>query len=542
VSATRDLETVQEVVGAALASLEASRRRIDDLNVYPVPDGDTGTNLTMTVRAVAEAVEESQASDRQSLARDVARGALMGARGNSGVILSQIVRGAADVLAQSSNGIDGPLAARALRGAADAAYRAVRRPVEGTMLSVIRELAEEAETRSAVAEALGELLVDLVRRGEEAVARTPEQLAVLREAGVVDAGGAGLLELVRGVAAAVSGEPVPDARPAGEPLTVDAIHQERSRYRYCTVFLVEGEHLDRERLEGALEVLGDSLLVVGDESALKVHVHTDDPGAALSLGTAAGAIDRIEIANMHQQTEERERRLLAAVPDPDLARSGVVAVVAGAGNRRLFESLAAGVGPIRLVEGGQTMNPSTADLLAAVAELTAVEAILLPNNANVLLAAEQAALHAERPVVVVPSDSIPAGLAAMVVFDGASAAAENAEEMRRAVASVATGEVTIASRDVRLNGVSIRKGEWVGLAAGDPVAGGRDFDTVAAAVVAHLLVEGVSGSRELLTLLTGADAPQLAPLLRRLAETYPELEVDVQEGGQPHYPLLLSAE
>jgi fatty acid kinase len=542
VSATRDLETVQEVVGAALASLEASRRRIDDLNVYPVPDGDTGTNLTMTVRAVAEAVEESQASDRQSLARDVARGALMGARGNSGVILSQIVRGAADVLAQSSNGIDGPLAARALRGAADAAYRAVRRPVEGTMLSVIRELAEEAETRSAVAEALGELLVDLVRRGEEAVARTPEQLAVLREAGVVDAGGAGLLELVRGVAAAVSGEPVPDARPAGEPLTVDAIHQERSRYRYCTVFLVEGEHLDRERLEGALEVLGDSLLVVGDESALKVHVHTDDPGAALSLGTAAGAIDRIEIANMHQQTEERERRLLAAVPDADLARSGVVAVVAGAGNRRLFESLAAGVGPIRLVEGGQTMNPSTADLLAAVAELTAVEAILLPNNANVLLAAEQAALHAERPVVVVPSDSIPAGLAAMVVFDGASAAAENAEEMRRAVASVATGEVTIASRDVRLNGVSIRKGEWVGLAAGDPVAGGRDFDTVAAAVVAHLLVEGVSGSRELLTLLTGADAPQLAPLLRRLAETYPELEVDVQEGGQPHYPLLLSAE
>jgi DAK2 domain fusion protein YloV len=543
-SATRDLEIVQEVVAAALATLEASRRRIDDLNVYPVPDGDTGTNLTLTVRAVAEAVEASQASDRHSLARDVARGALMGARGNSGVILSQILRGVADVLAQSTNGIDSPLAARAFRSASDAAYRAVRRPVEGTMLSVIRELAEEAETRSAVAAALGELLVDLVRRGEEAVARTPEQLAVLREAGVVDAGGAGLLELVRGVASAVSGEQVPEAPPADEPLTVEAVHQERSRYRYCTVFVVEGDRLDRERLEGELELLGDSLLVVGDESALKVHVHTDDPGAALSLGTAAGTIDRIEIANMHEQTEQRERRLLAAVPEPEpqTARTGVVAVVAGAGNRRLFESLAAPVGPIRVVEGGQTMNPSTSDLLAAVQALVADEAILLPNNSNVLLAAEQAALHAERPVVVVPSDSIPAGLAAMVAFDGARGAAENAEEMREAVASVAAGEVTVASRDVHLNGVSIRKGEWVGLAGGDPVAGGADFDDVAAAVVERLLDNGTGEPRELLTLLTGVEEPSLDGLLQRLADAHPTLEVDVHEGGQPHYPLLLSAE
>jgi fatty acid kinase len=545
-SATGDLEAVQQVVGAALASLEASRRRIDDLNVYPVPDGDTGTNLTMTVRALAQAVEESQASDRQSLARDVARGALMGARGNSGVILSQIVRGAADVLAQSVDGIDTPLAAKALRGASDAAYRAVRRPVEGTMLSVIRELAEEAEQRSLIAEALGQLLVDLVRRGEEAVARTPEQLDVLREAGVVDAGGAGLLELVRGVALAVSGEPVPEAPAREEPLGVEAIHQELSRYRYCTVFVVEGEQLDRAGLEAALDSLGDSLLVVGDESALKVHVHTDDPGAALSLGTAAGTIDGIEIANMHEQTEQRERRLLTAVPDAEPvrepARTGVVAVVAGAGNRRLFESLAAGTGPIRVVEGGQTMNPSTSDLLAGVRALEADEAILLPNNSNVLLAAEQAALHAEQPVVVVPSDSIPAGLAAMVAFDGARGAAENATEMREAVASVSTGEVTVASRDVQLNGVAIRKGEWLGLAGGEPVAGGTDFDDVAAAVVEELLGTGPDGPRELLTLLTGADRPGLDALLARLGESHPGLEVDVQDGGQPHYPLLLSAE
>jgi uncharacterized protein len=539
VTAATDLDAVQRVVDAALASLEASRRRIDDLNVYPVPDGDTGTNLTLTVRAVASAVEESHASDRKSLARDVARGALMGARGNSGVIFSQIVRGAADVLAETLDGVNPQIAARALRGATDAAYRAVRRPVEGTMLSVIRELAEEAEARSNGTSPLGDLLIELVRRGEAAVARTPEQLAVLRDAGVVDAGGAGLLELVRGVAAAVSGEPVPEAPPADEPTTVEAIHQELSRYRYCTVFLVEGEHLDRERLEDQLEQLGDSLLVVGDEDALKVHVHTDDPGAALSLGTQIGTIDRIEIANMHEQTQQREERLLASVLDTptERAHTGIVAVVAGDGNRRLFENAAA-TGPIRIVEGGQTMNPSTADLLAAVAELDADEAILLPNNSNVLLAAEQAALHADRPVEVVGSGSIPAGLAALLAFDGGRAAADNAAEMREAVDAVVTGEVTVASRDVEWSGVAIRNGEWLGLVDGEPVAGGESFDDVAAAVVEQLLAE----PRDVLTLFTGADPQPLDGLLERIAEAHPSLEVDVQEGGQAHYPLLLSAE
>jgi len=541
VSAAADLDIVQRVVGAALASLEASRSRIDDLNVYPVPDGDTGTNLTLTMRAVATAVDESQASDRRSLARDVARGALMGARGNSGVIFSQIVRGAADVLAETLDGVDPPTCARALRGATDAAYRAVRRPVEGTMLSVIRELAEEAEARSTSngTSPLGELLIELVRRGEAAVARTPEQLAVLREAGVVDAGGAGLLELVRGVAAAISGEPIPEAPPSLESVGVEAIHQELSPYRYCTVFLVEGEGLDRERLEDRLELLGDSLLVVGDETALKVHVHTDDPGAALSLGTAVGTIDGIEIANMHEQTQQREQRLLAAVPEAptERAHTGVVAVVAGDGNRRLFENAAA-TGPIRIVEGGQTMNPSTADLLAAVAELDADEAILLPNNSNVILAAEQAAQHSDKQVEVVPSGSIPAGLAALLAFDGSLGAADNAAEMREVVGAVATGEVTIASRDVEWNGVAIRKGEWLGLADGDPVAGGTSFDDVATAVVERLLAE----PRDVLTLLTGADGQPLDGLIERIAAAHPSLEVDVQEGGQPHYPLLLSAE
>jgi uncharacterized protein len=537
VSAEGDLELVRGLVGGALASLETSRSRIDDLNVYPVPDGDTGTNLTLTVRAVAEALGSTEPADRPGLAHAVARAALMGARGNSGVILSQIVRGAADVLAESANGIDPALTARALRGASDAAYRAVRRPVEGTMLSVIRELAEEAERRAAESDPLGDLLVELVRHGEDAVARTPEQLDVLREAGVVDAGGAGLVELLRGVAGAVSGESVPEApEVATEVAGEDAVHIEPSRYRYCTVFVVEGDALDRDGLEAELERLGDSLLVVGDQTALKVHIHTDDPGSALSLGTAAGTIKGVDINDMHEQQEQRERRL-SLVPSTR-TKSGVVAVVAGNGNRRLFESLAEPVGTIRVVSGGQTANPSTAELVEALEELEADEAILLPNNPNVRLVAEHAAAQAGRPAEVVPTESIPAGLAALVAYDGARTATENAAEMTAAAAAVATGEVTHASRDVDLNGLAIRSGQWLGLADGDPVAGGDDFAEVALQVVKRLLAE----PRTVLTLLTGEEPPPLDGLLERLASAQPELEVEVHEGGQPHYPLLLGAE
>ena len=524
-----ELDVVRGWVDGALSSLEASRQRIDDLNVYPVPDGDTGTNLTLSVRAMRDSLAGSTAPDRATLVREATRAALMGARGNSGVIFSQIVRGTAEVLGEAEV-LDGAALARALRSASDAAYRAVRRPVEGTMLSVTRELAEEAEARASSAPA--DVLLELVRRGEEAVARTPEQLDVLREAGVVDAGGAGLLEIVRGLAAAATGRPVPEAPPSLEAVGVDAIHQELSRYRYCTVFLVEGEALDQEALEAELDRLGDSLLVVGDSTALKVHVHTDDPGAALSLGTAVGTIERVEIANMHEQTHQREERLLEAVADR--AHSGVVAVVAGDGNRRLFESL----GATRIVEGGQTMNPSTADLVAAVESVDADEVLLLPNNANVILAAEQAAKLTSRPVEVIHSDSIPAGLAAMVSFDPDRSAAENVEEMREALELVATGEVTVASRDVELNGLAIRKGAWLGLAEGRPVAGGDSFDEVAGAVVERLLAE----PRGILTLLKGADEPDLEGLLERLRENHPSVELDVQDGGQPHYPLLLSAE
>jgi uncharacterized protein len=518
-----DLERVRELARAGLASLEAHRRRIDDLNVYPVPDGDTGTNLTLTCRAVVDELGQLGETDRQAIARTMTRAALLGARGNSGVIFSQIVRGAADVLGVGDTAADDTLA-RAFRSASDAAYGAVREPVEGTMLSAIRALAEEAERRP------GDPWPALTRAGDAAVARTQEQLDVLRQAGVVDAGAAGLVEIVRGVAAAIAGEEIPSPVES-EPLALTAIHQELSRYRYCTTFVLEGDGLDREALESQLERLGDSLLVVGDRTALKVHVHTDDPGGALSLGTAIGVIDRVEIANMHEQTQAREGRLREA---PAEACSAAVAVVAGDGNRALFESLGAG----RIVTGGQTMNPSTADLVAAIEEAPGAEVVLLPNNSNVVLAAQQAAGVAGKPVEVVTTDSIPAGLAAMLAFDPSRSASENAAEMRQAAGAVATGEVAVASRDAQLNGVRVRKGEFLGLVADRAVAGGADFDAVATAVVDRLLAE----PRGVLTLLTGDEAPALDVLLEAIRAGHPDVEVDVQSGGQPHYPLLVSAE
>src|SRR5438876_6912700 len=453
----------------------------------------------------------------------------MGARGNSGVILSQIVRGIAESL-EAEGPLDGGVVARALRGGSDAAYRAVRNPVEGTMLTAIRALAEAAEAEQS--RPVAELLELLVTRGEVAVARTQEQLDVLREAGVVDAGAAGLVELLRGIASVVAGQPLPEEPPV-ERASVEAAHQELSRFRYCTTFVIEGE-LDPDALETEYERLGDSLLVVGDEHALKVHVHTDDPAAALAIGTRVGTIENVEIADMHRQTRARERRLLAAVPDPPPAATGIVAVVAGAGNQRLFESL----GAMQIVEGGQTMNPAAAELLAAIEAANAPEAILLPDNCNIVLVCEEAVVLAAKPARVVPTTSMQAGLAALVAFNPELSAGENESAMVEAAARIATGAVTTASRNVSLKGRAVEVGEYVGLLDGGPVTGGAEFEPVARAILEGLLAE----PREVVTLLTGEEEPDLSRLLAELEQSNPELEIEVHEGGQPHYPLLVSAE
>ncbi len=531
------LEIVRQVARAALQNLEAHRQRIDDLNVYPVPDGDTGTNLVLTLRSIVETLDKSSAEGSEAVAKELSRAALMGARGNSGVIFSQIVRGFVDVLGQSGD-VNTSRLRRAFRVASDAAYRAVKRPVEGTMLTVIREMAEEGERKQNRLLSPAEFLAAVLARGEDAVERTPELLDVLRDAGVVDAGGAGLVEITRGLAIGMAGEALPDAPVESEALGFDAIHQELSQYRYCTVFLIEGDRLDQAALESALEELGDSLLVVGDESALKVHVHTDEPGLALSAGTAVGVVEGVEIANMHVQTSQRAERLAEAgarsLPALVTLETGLVAVCPGQGNRRLFESL----GATRVIEGGQTMNPATSEILDAIEATPADEVIVLPNNANVILTAEQAVGLSSKPVRIVPSRSVQAGLAAMGRYVATNSPARNEEDMLEALSAVTTGEVTVASRDATLDGITISKGAYLGLVDDAVVVSGEDLDTVVNEVVERVL----DGDREWLGLLAGEDAPPLDRLVASLQRDHPDVQIEAHHGGQPHYPLLLVAE
>jgi DAK2 domain fusion protein YloV len=530
-----ELELVRHLARSALQNLEAHRRRIDDLNVYPVPDGDTGTNLVLTLRSVVEALEASTAADSEAVAHDVTRAALMGARGNSGVIFSQVVRGFVDVLGEHE-GLSSPLLARAFRGASDTAYRAVKRPVEGTMLTVIREMAEEGERDANKRLRPPEFLGAVLARGEDALARTPEMLDVLRDAGVVDAGGAGLVEIARGMVYGATGESIPDSSIEAEPLGFEAIHQELSEYRYCTGFVVEGQALDKDALESQLERIGDSLLVVGDSTALKVHIHTNDPGQALAFGTALGVVEGVEIANMHHQTAQREERLLeGATASVTTLETGLVAVCPGQGNRRLFE----GLGATRVIEGGQSMNPSAAELLEAIEAVPTDDVLVLPNNSNVILTAEQAAGLSTKQVRVIPSSSVQAGFAAMSRFLSTASAEENEREMSAELAEAATGEITIASRDATLDGIDIEEGAYLGLVDGTATASGQDLDLVVNEVVDRVVADGKS----VLTILTGEGAPVLDGLLSAIETRHSDLEViDVHEGGQPHYPLLVVAQ
>jgi uncharacterized protein len=517
---------------AALQNLEANRRRIDDLNVYPVPDGDTGTNLVLTLRRIVEAIEESEAETPEALADEVFHVALRAGKGNSGVIFSQIVRGFAKSLGAAGGVTSGSLAA-AFRAGSDFAYRAVSTvgPVEGTIITVAREMAEEAESAAAESAAPVELLDRVLARGEDALARTPEMLEVLARAGVVDAGGAGLVEIVRGVAFAANGKEVPSAPVLEEELGVDAVHQELSQYRYCTGFVVEGENIDASAFEAELAKLGDSLLVVGDETAVKVHVHTDDPGAAISAATARGAIDEVEINDMHAQTVAREARLSAVLPRPQLA-TALVVVSQGAGNREIFVNEHATV-----VEGGQTTNPTVGEIVDAIEAAPAEAVIVLPNNSNVLLAAQEAAALSGKDVRVVPTRSIQAGIVVLERYVASNDVARNEREMVAKLEGITTGEVTVASKEATLDGLEIREGSYFGLVDGRAVSTGPGLEEVALEVVVHA-AEG----HDSVVLVTGEDAPGIDGLLDAIAKVRSDLEPYVIDGGQPHYPLLVAAE
>jgi fatty acid kinase len=534
----------------ALAHLESRRQEINDLNVFPVADGDTGDNMALTLQACLEEVDRLAAVDRPldeiargEIVESVARAALLGARGNSGVILSQLIRGAAEELvSRPGELIDPVLLGAAMARAAQRAYASVRAPAEGTMLTVMRDMAAHVASRLAHMETprlgpdaegdeqervLADVLEEAIVAGEASVRRGPELLPVLREAGVVDAGGYGVIVIFAGVVAALRGEAAAPQLEHHAPARISHPEHQSSTYRYCTNFAVTGADLDDARYVGALEELGDSVLVVGDRTTLKVHVHTDDPETAIAVFAGAGEVSRLDVADMRAQVAQRDARLAGNGHAPPAARTGVLAVVSGPGMARLYESLGAHV-----LDGGPTLNPSTHELLAGIHSVPAEEVVVLPNSANVIMAAERAAELAEKAVRVVASRSQQAGLAAAVALTPAADADANADAMRVAIAGVRTGAVAPAARDDAAG--RFETGDAIGFVEDELVAWGAAAPTLEAVLTA------LAADAELVTCIAGESAPLDAEAIAALAPASVELELE--DGGQPSYWWLLSAE
>ena len=548
-----NLDRFRAVVAAALSHLEARREEVNDLNVFPVADGDTGDNMALTLRAVLDELDRLVAEERdrtideigrEEIVDAVARAALLGARGNSGVILSQLIRGAAEELvSRPGELVDATLIGAAMARAVDRAYASVREPAEGTILTVVREMAHRIATELAHTPdtrldpdappehqdaAIAAILEPAVEEGVESVRRTPELLPVLREAGVVDAGGHALTVIFAGVVAALRGTQAPEIEHHA-PARVTHPEHASETYRYCTNFAVTGDGLDALPFREQLERIGDSVLVVGDQHTLKVHVHTDDPEAATRLFGDAGEVSHLDVADMHAQVLERAEKLSGNGhgPPAPVHRCAALAVVAGQGMRSLFESLGA-----HTVDGGPTLNPSTMEILAAIHEVPAEEVVVLPNSANVIMAAERAAELSEKLVLVEPTRSQQAGLTAAVALDPSKSAEENGVAMHGAVVELCIGSVAPAARD-DVHGRFVA-GDAVGFVEEEIIAWG-DPETTLAAVIRSL-----ARGNEIVTCISGDGAPLSEERILALAPE--DVELEVRDGGQPAYWWLLAAE
>ena len=536
------------VLEAGLAALEARREEVNELNVFPVPDGDTGDNMVLTLRAVLDELDRLATAlpdatvagiSRDEIVASVARAALLGARGTSGVILSQLIRGAAEELASRPGELVDPvLISAALARAVDQAYGSVREPVEGTILTVAREmgvqiasdLARMRDARlpdDASAEVQNAVIAALVERaleaGEASLRRGPDLLPVLRQAGVVDAGGYALTLVFAGFIGALrDGEHRPVEHRTGRARVTRPQHSSTT-YRYCASFAVTGTEVEPQRFRAALERLGDAVLIVGDQSTLKVHLHTDDPDAATGLFSSLGAISHLDVADMRAQVERREERMVAPGP----AVSDAIAVSTGAGMRALFESLG-----VRALDGGPALDPSSLDLLAAIHASRAEQVVVLPNSTAALSAARRAASLSDKAVSVVPSLSPQAGLAAAVTLDPTMDAAHNAQAMRRALEHVRTGAVAPARLDDEEG--RFRAGDAVGYIEEEIVAWGRPREAL------REVLEQLAHDAELITCLRGADAPLDDGTVQALA--HGDVEFELSDGGQQGQWWLLSAE
>ena len=548
---------LRDTVIAFRDTVRAHAGEINRLNVYPVPDGDTGTNMARTLDAVVAEMEKSGV-ELDPTCTAISHGSLMGARGNSGVILSQILRGVANTLKEANDGTASKVA-DSLKNASLAAYQAVLKPIEGTILTVVRETADAAQASAAAGASLVVMLRAARDAGRLALARTPEMLPVLKEAGVVDAGGAGFMFFMDAALYVVSGEPLPVPAPfdgvAADPFEALA-HRgvgDVSELRYEVMYFVDLPDANIEPFKQSWGEIGDSIVVVGGDGLWNCHVHTNDIGAAIEVALDnGGRPHQIRVTDLFEEVAEehahREAALKGEAP-PVLVRRGpsaagmpsvtcaVVAVCSGDGLSELFDQL----GVQGVVTGGQTLNPSTAELLAAVEAVNADQVIVLPNNKNIIPVAEQLAGLTKKIVVVVPTRSMPEALAALIVYDPEASAEINGAEMGEAAESVATGEVTQAVRDTSSDVGQITVGDWIGIVRGDGIVSVNGSVTGAStALLEHLIAPG----REIVTIIEGAGASSSVTeaLQAWLGDEYPDIQVEVHRGGQPLYPYLFGVE
>jgi hypothetical protein len=525
-----------ELFAAAARALSDRVDEVNRLNVFPVPDGDTGTNMSLTLEAVQADLDRLPVTASPAdIAGAITHGSLMGARGNSGVILSQMLRGLCEIGGQTSE-LTPEVVAAALERSTTVAFQAVRKPVEGTMLTVLKDSSAAAQAGVKAGLKLDEFLEAVVDAAFESVRRGPDLLPVLKENGVVDAGGFGLAILAEGFVAALAGHEVRDhdVAVADGPLVVQPVDDwSDEEYVYCTEFLLHEAEVDLSVIEEYVAEVGGSELVVGDRETYKIHVHTDNPGTVLTWATGLGEVSDVHVNNMRRQTAERTAGIRRdAAPAKDV---GFVAVAAGDGLAEILKSLGADV----VVSGGQTMNPSTAELLEAAQSVDAASVVLLPNNRNIILAAQQVVSVADRPVAVVPTTEIPQAFAALLAYDGAADLEAIVEDMTQAASAVRTAEVTIAVKDATGKVGAIRAGDVIGIVDHEIEVTGTDVADVALATVDLII-----GDAETITLLGGEDFDDdaMASLAERLAEAHPDCEVEAHRGGQPLYPVIVSVE
>lgn len=534
-------EQVRLFFTGGLAAIAEHQQEIDRLNVFPVPDGDTGRNMYLTMVAAVKELDRTSPAGVGDVGESMARGSLLGARGNSGVIFSQLIRGLADGLKDKEE-ISIQEFALAWQTAVESAYRAVIKPVEGTMLTVAKGFARGMKEAAISGDTLEKVLVYAIQKGYETLERTPEMLPALKKAGVVDAGGKGLLVILEGGLSALSGGDF-TLREKTEPTLVgpsSAVQSEAEddfTYTYCTEFLVKADSSLLPTIKKGIENLGGSMVTGNASDFIKIHIHTNYPGRILDCCQQYGTLHNIHINNMRDQYEESQGE---EEPAPDQSDSsaeiGVVAVAAGEGIKNILLNL----GASWLIEGGQTMNPPVEEFVEAIAKVSARQVIILPNNKNLIMAAEQAKILAERPVEIVPSKSIPAGISALLAFNDSLTIEENRERMFEQLQDVKTGEVTYAVRDAVIGDQEIAEGDLIGIYNGEIEATESSLDDT----VLALLDKMVDDDDELVTLFSGEDitAEDRERITGKISAAYPDLEVDAHEGGQPVYYFLISVE